>query len=149
MIKWFLLLIKNVATCVLRSLVVVELSLTCVAAILGKTQFGLAPIGRGDRGKIIVVGGRAVSVECDLGFVEALLVAISADLFHVRRCSDRDRQVSVPDRALVADEFGRWRWWESCSISVTGRLMGGLERSRPSDVKALAVIHAQFSKQVK
>ena len=53
----------------------------CVAAVLGETQFGLAPIDRGDRGAVIVIGAGAVGVDRCLCFVEALLVAVGADLF--------------------------------------------------------------------
>jgi hypothetical protein len=53
--------------------------LVCVAAVLSETQFGLAPIDQGDRGTVI--GAGAVGVERYLCFVEALLVAVGADLF--------------------------------------------------------------------
>jgi hypothetical protein len=99
MIKRFLLLVKDVSTQVLSSLVVVKLGLMRVAAVLGETQFGLTPIGRVNRGKVSVIGGRAVSVQCDLGLVEALLVAVSPDLFALG-----DALVEV-DKRLFLIEF--------------------------------------------
>jgi hypothetical protein len=81
MVEWCLLLVEDVPAPVLGSLVVVELYLVCVAAVLGETQFGLAPVDRGDSGTVIVIGAGTVGVERCLCFVEMLLVLVSADLF--------------------------------------------------------------------
>jgi hypothetical protein len=81
MVERCLLLVEDVSAQVLGSLVVIQLGLVCVAAVLSETQFGLAPFGRSDRDKVMVIGGRAVGIERDLCFVEALLVAVGADLF--------------------------------------------------------------------
>jgi hypothetical protein len=81
MVEWCLLLVEDVSAQVLGSLVVVELGLVCVAAVLSETQFGLAAIDRGGRSTVIVIGAGAVGVERYLCFVEALLVAVGADLF--------------------------------------------------------------------
>jgi hypothetical protein len=81
MVEWCLLLVEHISAQVLGSLVVVQLCLVGVAAVLSETQFGLTTIDRGDRGKVIVIGGGAGGVERSLCFVEALLVAVGTDLF--------------------------------------------------------------------
>jgi hypothetical protein len=121
MIKRFLLLVEDVSTQVLRSLVVVKLSLMRVAAVLGETQFGLTPIGSGNRGKVSVVGRRAVSVECDLGFVEALLVAVGPDLFALGDALvEVDKRLFLIEFSLLTSSRGRTTGRHCRSLSLVG-----------------------------
>jgi hypothetical protein len=98
MVEWCLLLVEDVSAQVLGSLVVVELYLVRVAAVLSETQFGLTTINRCGRGTVMVVGGGAVGVERYLCFVEALLVAVGADLFALG-----DALVEVHERLFLVE----------------------------------------------
>jgi hypothetical protein len=80
LVKRRLLIVEDVSAEVLGSLVFVELCLVCVASVLSQTQFGLAQVGGRMRGRIVFVGCTAVSVEGQLSFVDALLVAVGTNL---------------------------------------------------------------------
>jgi hypothetical protein len=79
-VKRRLLVVEDVSSEVVGSLVFVELGLVGVAPVLRQTQFGLAQVGGRLRGRIVFVGCTAVGVEGQLSLVEALLVPVGTNL---------------------------------------------------------------------
>jgi hypothetical protein len=98
LVKRRLLCVEHVSAQVVRPLVSVELCLVSVAAVLGETQLGLTAAGGSDRGRIVLVKDRPISVERQLGFVQALLVAVGTDLF-----AFGDALVQIDQRLLLVE----------------------------------------------
>lgn len=98
LIKRRLLCVEHVSAQVVRSLVSVELCLVGVAAVLGETQLSLTASGGRERCRIVLVADRPISVERPLGFVQALLVAVGADLF-----AFGDTLVQIDQRLLLVE----------------------------------------------